>query len=189
MRILLSILTVILLFIAAVSCSSEKTNAISVSYHNTTARYNAYFIARERIREVESGIIENQNNNYDEILNIYPPLDSGISVTYAVQIEECLKKASIAIQNHPNSKWVDDSYVLVGLSRLYGYEHTHAIETFKYQEHCSVDVAIFFGQVHAYISAVILRNIHEQVDVDPFQAVTPALVAEAREPSTSATLR
>ena len=76
-----------------VSCSSEKTNAISVSYHNTTARYNAYYIARERIREVEAGIKESQNNNYDEILNVYPPLDSAISVTYAIQIEECLKKS------------------------------------------------------------------------------------------------
>jgi len=114
------------------ACSSEKTNTISISYHNTTARYNAYYIARERIREIESSIIASQDNNYDYILNVLPPLDSTIASTYKAQIEDCLKKASLVIQNHPNSRWVDDSYNLVGLARLYGNDYTHAIETFKY---------------------------------------------------------
>ena len=132
LRILVSILIAIALYTGLVSCSAEKNNVVSVSYHNTTARYNAYFIARERIREIETSIKESQDNNYDEILNVYPPLDSQISITYSSQIEDCIKKASIAIQNHPNSKWVDDSYNLIGLARLYGYDHTHSIETFKY---------------------------------------------------------
>lgn len=119
-------------FVLLNACSSEKTNAISISYHNTTARYNAYYIARERIREIESSIIASQDNNYDDILNVLPPLDSSIANTYDAQIEDCLKKASLVIQNHPNSRWVDDSYNLVGLARLYGNNYTHAIETFKY---------------------------------------------------------
>jgi tetratricopeptide (TPR) repeat protein len=127
-----TIFLLLLIYLALASCSAEKTNIISVSYHNTTARYNAYFIAKERINEIESSIKQSQDNNYDAILNIIPPLDSAISVAYSSQIEDAIKKASIAIQNHPNSKWVDDSYNLIGLARLYGYDHTHAIETFKY---------------------------------------------------------
>jgi len=125
-------ITFLVQIILLCSCSSEKNNAISISYHNTTAKYNAYFIARERIREIENSILQSQDNNYDQILNVLPPLDSSIAHTYGPQIEDCLRKASLVIQNHVNSKWVDDSYNLVGLARLYGYEYTHAIETFKY---------------------------------------------------------
>ncbi len=114
------------------SCSSQKTNVAAVSFHNTTAHYNAYFIARKKIQYIESSIEKGQSNDYNQILNVLPPLDSMISVTYAAEVEEVLKKASLIVQNHPNSKWVDDGYNLVGLARLYGYEYTHAIETFKW---------------------------------------------------------
>ena len=113
-------------------CSAQKSNLVAVTYHNTTAHYNAYFIASQSINEIEYSIVESQDHDYDQILNVLPPLDSMISVNYADQIEEVLKKASLIVQNHPNSKWVDDGYNLVGLARLYGYEYTHAIETFKW---------------------------------------------------------
>lgn len=113
-------------------CSSQKTNMVAVTYHNTTAHYNAYFIANQTINEIVRSIEQAQVHDYDNILNVIPPLDSMTSVTYAEQIEEVLKKASLIVQNHPNSKWVDDAYNLVGLARLYGYEYTHAIETFKW---------------------------------------------------------
>lgn len=114
------------------SCSAEKTNIISTTYHNTTAKYNAYYYAKERIREIETGIENSFQNNYDFILKVFPPFDSTIASTYQTQIEDCIKKASIAINNHKNSKWVDDSYNLIGLARLYGYEFESAIETFKW---------------------------------------------------------
>lgn len=113
-------------------CSSEKTNVISRTYHNTTAHYNAYFYANEGIKEVKNGIAESHQNDFDNVLSVFPPLDSSYATTYKEQIEDVIKKASIAIQHHENSKWVDDSYILIGLARLYGHEHEHAIETFKY---------------------------------------------------------
>ena len=115
-----------------IGCSAEKTNLISTTFHNTTAHYNSYFYAKEGIKEIESGIKSSYQNNFDHILKIYPPIDSSYATLYKDQIEDVLKKASLAIQNHKNSKWVDDSYNLVGLARLYGHEHETAIETFKY---------------------------------------------------------
>jgi hypothetical protein len=40
--------------------------------------------------------------------------------------------ASLAIQRHPNSKWVDDSYILVGKARLYSLDWGNAVQTLKY---------------------------------------------------------
>jgi len=113
-------------------CSAEKNNILSKTYHNTTAHYNSYFIAREKMKEIEASVEGAHENNFNKILHIFPEPDSTVSAHVKPQIEDCIKKASIAIQRHPNSKWVDDSYVLVGKARYYNLEFTDAIETFKY---------------------------------------------------------
>jgi len=114
------------------SCSAERKNIISKTYHNTTARYNAYFYAKERIEEIEEVVEGNYDNDYDNILNIYPEIDSVLASNYQTQLDDCIKKASIAIQRHQNSKWVDDSYILIGKARFYDVDYVNAIETFKY---------------------------------------------------------
>ncbi len=113
-------------------CSSESSAPMNVLFHNTTAHYNAYFIANERIRQIEAAIWQAMERDYDKVLWVFPPLDSTMAQTYAEDVEYVLKKASIVIQYHKNSKWVDDSYILIGLARMYGYDFPNAINTFKY---------------------------------------------------------
>lgn len=124
----ISIITIGLL----ASCSAERKNILSKTYHNTTARYNAYFYAKENIREIENILEDSYDNDYNKILRIYPEIDTVLANTYEDQVEDCIKKASIAIQRHKNSKWVDDSYILIGLARYYSLDYVNAIQTFKF---------------------------------------------------------
>ena len=71
---------------------------------------------------------------------VFPPLDSTMATTYKAEIEDCIKKASIVIQYHKNSKWVDDSYNLIGQARMYGYDFPNAVTTFKYVNTNAKDV-------------------------------------------------
>jgi hypothetical protein len=43
-------IAIILLFLTP-GCSTEKNKFLNRSYHNTTARYNGYFNAKENIKE------------------------------------------------------------------------------------------------------------------------------------------
>lgn len=126
------LLTLGLLALIILSCAPERNNFVSNTYHNTTSHYNAYFIAKERIKEIEEVIETGYQWNYNDILPIFPQFDSTVSKSMETQIEDCVKKASIAIQRHPGSNWEDDSYNLVGLARFYSLEFVDAIETFKY---------------------------------------------------------
>jgi len=101
-------------------------------YHNTTAHYNAYFYASERILEVEQHLLEYGEKNYNRILPIYPKMDSAFAKANDELIQDVIKKASIAIQRHESSKWVDDSYITVGKARLFSLDFPNAVETFKY---------------------------------------------------------
>lgn len=115
-----------------VSCSAERKNMISKTYHNLTARYNAYYYAKKRMSEVEAILNDNYDNDYDKILRIYPPIDSTLAQSYSKEIEDCIKKASIAIQRHKNSRWVDDSYIFVGMARYRSLDFVNAIDTYKF---------------------------------------------------------
>lgn len=66
------------------------------------------------------------------ILALFPRLDTNLAKTYAKDTDEIIRMASLSIQRHPNSKWLYDNYVLVGLARLYACDYLNAIQTFKY---------------------------------------------------------
>jgi len=122
----------LLLMVLLFSCSSERNSPLNRAYHNTTAHYNAYFYAVAQITSIEQGIKASQSIDYDHILPIFPAIDSTNKETYKIEVEEAIKKASIVIQYHKNSKWVDDSYNIIGQARMYGYDFPNAIETFKF---------------------------------------------------------
>lgn len=129
-RSLITYLILVTLIVAG--CSTYSSNPIGSSYHNLTAHYNAYFIANERMKEIETSLYDGYQWNYNKVLPIYVPVDSNDANSLKDQIEDCVEKASIAIQRHEGSRWEDDSYVLVGKARYYALEYADAIETFKY---------------------------------------------------------
>jgi len=126
-----SILLVVLL-IALKGCSSEKNTWTSKAYHNTTAHFNGYYYARGEIQAIEKTIWASLSDDYNRILRLYPKIDTALAKSYDKQIQETIKMASLAIQRHPNSKWVDDSYILVGKARLYSLDFGNAVQTLKY---------------------------------------------------------
>lgn len=89
-------------------------------------------MADEYITEIEGLIEDGHDWNYNLVLPVFPQFDSTISGSYTAQIEDCIEKASLAIQRHKGSKWEDDAYVLVGKARFYGLDYVNAVETFKY---------------------------------------------------------
>ncbi len=113
-------------------CAAESKGPVANIYHNITARYNAYFLAKEKMEEVEDALAQAQERNFNKLLYIFPEVDTTVVSGLKPQLEDILKKASIAIERHKNSKWVDDSYILVGKTRFYSGEFEHAVETYKY---------------------------------------------------------
>lgn len=114
------------------ACSPEKNSWTSKAFHNTTAHYNGYYYAREEIQKIEKTIWSSLTDDYSKILRIYPSIDSTLAKSYDKEIQEAIKMASLAIQRHPNSKWVDDSYILVGKARLYSLDWGNAVQTLKF---------------------------------------------------------
>ncbi len=101
-------------------------------YHNTTARYNGYFFAKEKMLEVETTLWGTPKDNFNEIIYLYPKIDTVQTKSQEADFDFIIKTASLPIQQHPKSKWVDYCYLLIGKTRLYRGDYQNAINTFKY---------------------------------------------------------
>ncbi|WP_255594432.1 tetratricopeptide repeat protein [Pontibacter sp. HSC-14F20] len=113
-------------------CSAERNNPLSKAYHNTTARYNGYFLAKEKLDAIEKSIQDQTVYDYNRPLPIFLPIDSATYKAHTADLEDVIKKASFPIQYHPNSKWIDDSYLVIGKVRFYELNFPEAAQTFRY---------------------------------------------------------
>jgi tetratricopeptide (TPR) repeat protein len=142
-------------------CSVNQNNFTSNVYHNMTAHFNGYFYAKEKTLEVETIILKSLDDDPNQILRLFPKLDTTLAKSYSKDTEEIIKMASLSIQRHPNSRWVDDNYVLVGKARLFDCDYQNAIQTFKY-----VNTKSTHADTRHSALIQLLRTFTEQTDFD-----------------------
>ena len=113
-------------------CSQYSEGRVSKGYHNLTAHFNAYVIARDEMDVVEQALFKNRDDNYNQPLLVLLPADSVKAQPVMPYLNDIIKMGSIVAERHQNSKWIDDSYLLLGKARLYKQDFANAIEVFKY---------------------------------------------------------
>jgi tetratricopeptide (TPR) repeat protein len=132
-------LGIALLLVGSVGCSKKKNNFFSRSYHETTTHFNGYFNAREGVRASVESFEDSRPTNWEEPLpiiifpaeeeasSLYPAMDKSIEKTSKV-----IDRHSMLISKKQHNDWIDDSYLLMGISYFYKRDFPKAEETFKY---------------------------------------------------------
>ena len=106
---------------------------IGKAYENTTGRYNSYFLAKEKMKEVDIAHKATAKDDYHNVLKIhYSCPDSAFGKSQAAALEEVFKYASWSVRFHKRSKWADNCYILIGKVRHYQFNYKDGLETFKY---------------------------------------------------------
>lgn len=113
-------------------CSSQKNTFINRLYHNTTARFNAYYLAKEKTEELEQNLQEEYKEDFSQLLPVFHPVDSASVESNEELIDQARNLANKAIEWHKISKWVDPSYFLLGKLDYYQGKFDEAANTFKY---------------------------------------------------------
>jgi len=101
-------------------------------YHDITAHYNGYFNARERLRNSLLTLNRSHIDDYNKILSVYQYGDEAKSKAIQPDMDEVMKKSSVVIQKHGKSRWVDESFFLVGQTHFFKRDYYSAIEVFQY---------------------------------------------------------
>jgi tetratricopeptide (TPR) repeat protein len=169
------------------SCSQEKNTFVSKSYHNTTSRYNAYFLAREKMKEVDTKIVLANVDDYNKILLVFPQIAPETRNTIKTDLEDVIKKASLINENHKNSNWLDDSYIIIGKSYYYKKDYPTAMAFFKFVNSKSKDSkarhAALVSLMRTYIDSADYSSAHAVSDYLLKQEAEGQVIAEenARE--------
>lgn len=138
------------------SCSTSKNTAISRSYHNLTAHYNAYFNGREAFKAGHKRIISSHTDDFNHTIPVYPFTVKSSAQAANSDMETAKKKASKVIKKHSITakpkrrngtltqkerdfynkneycEWVDDSWLLNGKALFYQHDWYGAEAAFEY---------------------------------------------------------
>lgn len=111
---------------------SGKSSKSNNAYQDLTTRYNGYFNAKILMQQSLEKLKEQYKDDFDaEILSVLA-LDTEKMSSAAGDMETILKKTSTAIQKHPNAKWVDDCYLLMGQAYFFKGDYEEATKAFQF---------------------------------------------------------
>jgi tetratricopeptide (TPR) repeat protein len=165
---------VLILFLAA--CSTKKNKFPNRAYHNVTARYNAYFYAKESVKEGVTKLVKSHKDDYTQILpitilpndenvkDLYPEMDRAFEKSSKV-----INRHSMNIKNKEYCKWIKDNYLLIGISHFYKKDYFAAIEVFEYvakqykKEDIKIDALIWL--LRSYNYAVMWDQVEKVYDL------------------------
>jgi tetratricopeptide (TPR) repeat protein len=105
---------------------------LSKVWHNSVSHYNYYYNANLLVSDVREETLIGYKDNFKDVLSLYPIADQNTLKGNATRMDEVLKKASHIIEKHGKSKWVDDSYLLMGDARLFKGDFYSAVEVYEY---------------------------------------------------------
>ncbi|MBK8445050.1 MAG: tetratricopeptide repeat protein [Sphingobacteriales bacterium] len=92
----------------------KEMSALGYAYHDMTARYNGYFNAKIIMQESMKKLKVAQTDNFDELLNLFTFEGGEKAAAVHGEMGRVIRKSTVDLQLHPNSKWADDCYLLLG---------------------------------------------------------------------------
>lgn len=142
-----AVILILFATLTAVSCTTRKDGFAYRVFHNTTARYNGYFYAKESMREARGILKDNHIEDWDEVLPLF--IYGGEDDTEQIfpLMERAIEKSSRVIDRHKMepagrskkplkrpemNKWIDDNYLLIGQGYFYKRNYLKAEEIFLY---------------------------------------------------------
>ena len=128
-----------LIFSVLYSCSRKKETWSSRSYHQTTAKYNGYFYAKESIEEGLAILDADHKENWKEILPVFVIGSDKESKSIYPQMDRAIEKASLVIDRHSmvikkkeENKWIKFNYFVVAQAYFYKHDFDEARKIFDF---------------------------------------------------------
>ena len=161
------------------ACSQQSTRPAAKAFHNINAKYNAIWQADRLYKELLTKSWEERNENYSLPLPIFPPIDSSFGQAHSNEIGNLIRKASLVIDRHQNSKFIDDAYLIIGKGRLMKGDIKNATETFKYinsVEHDEITQAS--ALIYLYQIYISKKDFESALNVENFIKEVPLIAAQ-----------
>ncbi len=184
------------------ACSVEKNTPATRFYHGMTAKYNIYFNGYESFLAGVQKVNNAYADDYAEILRVFEFSDPATPGICKSDMDRAVQKASKLIslksitalpeENEKRSsslpetdilerreynEWVDDSYLLIGISRFYKHEFNEATSVFNYSIKTAND-----PDIRKEAAIWLARILNEKNDFSSAYRILAELEIEAKDP-------
>lgn len=103
-----------------------------MAYQDITSHYNAYFNSSEKLKNVYKLSLESHKDKFDSVLPVFHYTDPKEFASYSSDLDDVVKRSTLAIQLHNISNWSDDHFLLIGQSNFLKGDYDKAASSFKY---------------------------------------------------------
>ena len=129
-------LTLIFALTVLASCvtsrKKDEAKGLKLFMHNLTSKYNGFFNANVLVQEATDKLNAQHQDNYNQILDIYPYLAVDNPAAVAPDLDKAIEKVAVVATYHRPSHWVDDCYLMMGKAQYLKHDFDSAEETFAY---------------------------------------------------------
>ncbi len=134
-------LVVFLTLLLFTSCSTTKDKWVNRKYHETTARFNAYFNGLEAYDQAVLSFEKTEELDFEKLLPLYYWPDEKQSTALFSKMDRALEKSAKVIKQHSmvfrgkqKNDYVVKAYLLIARSRFYKNELIQTLEATSYLE-------------------------------------------------------
>ncbi len=134
----------------------------SRQWHNSVSHYNYYYNSSVLVEDVRQETLLAFADNFKDVLALYPITDQASLKGNASKMDEVLKKCSHIIEKHSKSKWVDDSYLMMGDAQLFKGDFYSAIEVYEYVAgNYKSTVPAYQAEVNLIVTYILLNKLED----------------------------
>ena len=134
-----------LLLLLSWACSTEKNTPLNRFYHQTTAKYNGHFNAKELLRVSLKTYYDSRKEDFYTTLPIFPvPSEKDVKGMMPA-IDTAIQKCSKVILNHSMptaedmyyksveyNRWIDENWLTVGEAFFFRRDYQKALDNFEF---------------------------------------------------------
>jgi len=110
----------------------SDANILARAYNDVTTRNNYYFNANLIYKDILTDVELQHQRDFDELLPIYFHQNLEDFSSYSEDLQSIIKKTSVSMQLHDNTRWKDNVYLLLGKARYLNGEYYDALHTFHF---------------------------------------------------------
>ncbi|MEY4999995.1 MAG: hypothetical protein RLZZ211_31 [Bacteroidota bacterium] len=134
-----------LLLLLSWACSTENNTPLNRFYHQTTAKYNGHFNAKELLRVSLKTYHDGRKEDFYALLPVFPVPNEKEVKGMLPAIDTAVVKCAKVILNHSMptaenmfyktveyNKWIDENWLTVGEAYFYRRDYSKALDNFQF---------------------------------------------------------
>lgn len=119
------------------SCASgrkkdDPPSFLGKKYHNITSHYNGYFNANELVKQAYVTLSQQNADNFNQMLDVFDYDNTSDYKAIQPDMNKSIEKLTIVANLHEKGDWVDDCYLLIGVSQYLKHDYEGAELTLQY---------------------------------------------------------